>query len=142
MPNYIVRDVPQEIFDRFRARVLRDNEPGMRPVLIALMDDYGAGRVSPKRSQVAVSSEWIPGPLPTSEGDAVVTRRAGLPEVYWVWGVIRNGQQHPDVLPAAPIRDMQQATARAYSMALQSNGRAYFQDDEKNAWKPIADALE
>lgn len=66
MANYILRDVPQDVWDRFKARQQAD-QWHLRRLLLQLMDDYGRGRVSPSTG---------PEPTPTT-GFINVTCPAG-----------------------------------------------------------------
>lgn len=46
MPQYILRNLPPEIWSAARARAEREGWP-MRPLLLRLLEDYAAGRVTP-----------------------------------------------------------------------------------------------
>ena len=46
IPGYLVEDVPREAWDRFLDRCMRD-EWRANELLAQLIDDYGAGRITP-----------------------------------------------------------------------------------------------
>lgn len=46
MPKYELYDLPQHTWDAFKARCLRDGWH-IKALFLQLMDDYGAGRISP-----------------------------------------------------------------------------------------------
>lgn len=46
MPQYILRDLPPDIWGPARTRADRDGWP-MRALLLRLLEDYGAGRLTP-----------------------------------------------------------------------------------------------
>lgn len=48
MPNYILRDLPQNIWDDFKARALRD-QWHLRALFLQLMIDYGRNRITPSK---------------------------------------------------------------------------------------------
>src|SRR5437868_8174824 len=46
MPQYILRDLPTEMWDKVKQRAQRDGWP-LRALMLQLLDDYGAFRISP-----------------------------------------------------------------------------------------------
>lgn len=46
MPTYILRDLPDDAWARFKARAQRDGWP-LRALFVALMQDYASDRLTP-----------------------------------------------------------------------------------------------
>jgi hypothetical protein len=68
--------------------------------------------------------------MPTRDGDVVISRRPTPITGYWVWPVIRDGQQREDHLPAAAFREHDAAIERGRTLAAHSGGTLYFQEDD------------
>jgi hypothetical protein len=47
MPQYVLRDIPVDVWARFKERAERENWP-LRALYLQLMDDFGSGRLRPQ----------------------------------------------------------------------------------------------
>src|SRR2546421_110320 len=46
MPQYVLRDVPSDLWNRVKTRSTQDGWP-LRPLFLQLLDDYASGRIRP-----------------------------------------------------------------------------------------------
>lgn len=95
MSSYILRDLPQTTWDRFKARCHRDGWH-MRALFLQLMDDYGTDQITPSRSptgRIAHSVMTLTCPnghtmmVPLSKADTRAAALAGrLEPTCWACG--------------------------------------------------------
>ena len=77
MAQYILRDLPGDIWDRMKTRAAREGWP-TKALILRLLDDYGANRVSPTG---APPSDVTPSPLRFSESLAQTLARCALEQL-------------------------------------------------------------
>jgi hypothetical protein len=79
------------------------------------------------------------GPMPTRDGDIVISHCGSNPPTYSVWYVLEDLQQavSPPVDPATVI-GRPEAVQLGRSMARESKGTLYFHDTDARTWTKVS----
>ena len=79
------------------------------------------------------------GPMPTRDGDIVISHRGSNPAMYSVWYMLEDRQQ--DVSPpvdAAPASGRPEAVQLGLSMARESRGALFCRDTDSGTWTKVS----
>lgn len=140
MPQYIVRNVPEDDYRRFLAKAEADGWIP-RDLMVQFMRDYAAGRVrlsaGPPRPR-SQGEPWNVGDAPTRAGDVVIDYYPAI-HAYQVWTVRTDRQQDAGAWPVDRVHTLEEATAHARLIA--PSGQIYVMRHGPNGrekWRPVA----